>query len=120
MGRLVFLLILCLTFIAGCKRTGSIYEQEDLVTIAHNSGSDYTLLVYRDTRGKTRKVLRRKGICEMMLVETDTGEFLFKERGHDARLVFGAGLELVESHIESLIYPPANMTDRGSREGDVF
>lgn len=120
MGRLILSLMFCLAVSAGCKSTRTIYEQEDLITIAHNSGSDYTLLVYRNTRGQTRKVLRRKGICEMMLVETDSGEFLFKERGHEAKLVVGAGLRAIETHIEGLIYQPAQMTDNASAEGDVF
>ncbi len=119
MGR-VFLVGMLVVGLAGCGSTGSIYEREDLVTIAHNNISDYTLLVYQDTKGRTRKVIRRKGICEMMLVEMASGEYLFKERGRDARMVMPASVVDIEAYIEKIIYKPAAMADQAPGEGDVF
>lgn len=118
--RIVFLVVIIVFGLTGCRSVGSIYEQEDLVTIAHNNVSDYTLLVYQDTRGRTRKVIRRKGICEMMLVEVGAGEYLFKERGRDARVVMGENVVNIETYIEELIYRPATMADKTSTEGSVF
>lgn len=89
---------------SGCRHTATVYEQDDLVTIAHNKYSEYTLLVYENTHGRTRKVLRRKGVCEMVLIEQDNGAYVLKERGHEAKTLSLLALQAVEAHLEALLY----------------
>ena len=101
------LLAICIaTLLSGCARTSPLHEAEDLVTIAHNKVTDYTLLVYRNEDGSTRQVLRRKGVCEMTLIETHAGEFILKERGEASRKLNETMVEAVQSHLHDLIYAP--------------
>ena len=103
--RISFLIVGVLLFMAsGCRHAASVYEQDDLVTIAHNKYSEYTLLVYENSEGRSRKVLRRKGVCELVLIEQDNGAFLLKERGHEAKILSLASLQAVEAHLESLLF----------------
>lgn len=90
--------------LSGCARTVPRYENEDLVTIVHNEVSDYTLLVYRTGSGVTHQVLRRKGVCEMVLTETPAGEFLLKERGEAPRKINARMVAAVKNHLHELIY----------------
>lgn len=104
MWKSLLMVLVCTFVLTGCKSTSSAYEKDDLVTIAHNSSSDYTLLVYRSTKGRTRKVLRRKGVCELLLIESDEGEFFLKERGQEARKLPLTSVIAVEAHLDELIY----------------
>ena len=119
--RKSLLVVVLSTFVfAGCQSTSSAYEKDDLVTITHNSGSDYTLLVYRSTKGRTRKVLRKKGVCELLLIETDEGEFYLKERGQEARKLPLASVVAVEAHLEDLIYNNAPADSDAAIEGHTL
>ncbi|MFK7846421.1 MAG: hypothetical protein AB8G77_14070 [Rhodothermales bacterium] len=104
----------------GCKSTSSAYEKDDLITIAHNRGSDYTLLVYRSTKGRTRKVLRRKGVCELLLIESDEGEFFLKERGQEPRKLPLTSVQAVEAHLDELIYNKSPGEAALPLEGDTL
>ncbi len=88
----------------GCKSTASVYERDDLVTITHNKESDYTLLVYQSATGRIRKVLRRKGVCELLLFEADDGNFFLKERGHEPKKLTAMTMQSVQAHLDKLIY----------------
>ena len=98
-----FLFVLSL-FLCRCAGQSFIYESDDLETIAHNRTNDYTLLTYRNTWGGSRQVLRRKGVCEMMLIETDEGEFLLKERGQEPRRIGPSALGEIEARIEQIMF----------------
>ena len=103
--RTYLLAILLSAFVfSGCKSTSSIYEKDDLITITHNSGSEYTLLTYRSVQGRTRKVLRRQGVCELLLIETDEGDYVLKERGQDPKKLSAATVAAVQTHLDELVY----------------
>ncbi len=101
--RLFVSLLLAVLF-TGCKSTSSVHERDDLITIAHNAKSDYTLIVYRSEAGRMRKVLRKGGICELLLIETDKGQFLLKERGQEPRKLSARNVLDLESNLQDLIY----------------
>jgi hypothetical protein len=97
------LLLVLLLATAGCSRTTSIYESDDLVSIIHNNATEYTLLVYQDTAGRSLQVLRRKGICELMLIELGEGDYLLKEQGRDYRKLSSSSVVAIRSHMEELV-----------------
>ena len=97
-------LVLALVFLSGCARTAELHELDDLLTIAHNEVTDYTLLVYRNPNGTIRRVLRRKGVCEMMLIETMAGDYYLKERGETVRKLEPTMISAVKSHLHELVY----------------
>ncbi len=104
MTRCFFGLLLALMLtLTGCARTSNIYESDDLVSIVHNNATDYTLLVYENTSGRTRQVLRRKGICELLLIETDEGTYILKERGQEPRKLSASTVAAVQAHLEELV-----------------
>ena len=96
-----------LLFLTGCAQSSPLYENDDLVSIAHNEVTDYTLLIYRSTEGTTRKVLRRKGVCELMLIETKKGEFWLKERGEDTRKLNETMVSAVKAQLQELVFNTA-------------
>ena len=104
MRNYIFTVLLSAFIFMGCSSTASIYEKDDLITIAHNSGSEYTLLIYRSAQGRTRKVLRKQGICELFLMETDEGEFVLKERGQEPKKLSAATIAAVEAKLDELVY----------------
>ena len=104
MRLLLVVLAAGLLLFSGCRSTASVYERDDLITIAHNKGSDYTLLVYQSATGRIRKVLRRNGVCELLLFEADDGDFYLKERGNEAKKLTAITMESVQAHLDKLIY----------------
>ncbi len=94
--------VFCIT--SGCATTSSVYEEEDLVTVAHNKASDYTLLIYKTQDGLSKQVLRHKGVCELMLIETKRGEFVLKERGEELRKLEAEAVPAVLDRIEHFVY----------------
>ena len=58
-----------------------IMRGDDLLAVRHNDQNDYMLLVYRDPIGQTRHVLRRNGVCEIVMTYTIDGKILLKTRG---------------------------------------
>ena len=79
MRHFVWLWLAGALLLMGCRTTASVYERDDLVTITHNKESDYTLLIYQSPTGRIRNVLRRKGVCELLLYETNDGDFFLVE-----------------------------------------
>ena len=93
----------------GCTSTSSIHEEEDLVTFSHNKVTDYTLLVYESDNGDTRQVLRHKGVCELILIETKDGEYMLKKRGEEKQKLEPQHVPDVKSRMETLIF--TNVSD---------
>lgn len=85
MNRYAALLVL-LPFLSACASTQELdlYEY-DLVAMVHNSDNGYTLMVYQDVLGEARHVLRRNGICEVILTYTPSGAIKLNERGRHER-----------------------------------
>ena len=83
MNRSLTVLALAVFLLSGCASAGYMaeYEGEDLLAVRHNEDNDYMLLVYRDTIGQTRQVLRRNGVCEIVMTYTIDGKILLKRRG---------------------------------------
>ncbi len=92
-----------LIFVMGCTSTSSVYEAEDLVSVLHNTTTDYTLLVYRDAAGRERRVLRHGGVLELMVVELDEDHFVVKERGREAVRVEPVLVAVVHARIDALL-----------------
>ena len=89
---------------AGCTSTSSVHEQNDLVTIAHNNNTDYTLITYRSSDGYLRKVLRKDGVFELLLMENEKGDFFLKERGQEPRRLTARNVIDLEASLQELIY----------------
>lgn len=94
----------------------SQYEQEDLVSVQHNRDNAYTLLIYRNALGQVRYVLRRQGVCEMVLTRTETGALLLKERGRAERPVDADEAHRLTRRLETLVN---FRTVAGATEGQV-
>jgi hypothetical protein len=74
--------------VAGCGTWRPAYnESDDLLVIQHNTYNDYLLMVYRDVLGQTRHVLRRGGICEVVLTYELDGSIRLKTRGKRERKI---------------------------------
>ena len=75
--------------LSGCASVEptNYYESEDLLGVQHNEYNDYSLLVYRDTLGQTRHVLRRHGVTEIVLTYTIEGKIKLKARGKRERFI---------------------------------
>ncbi len=88
MNRLSTLLILLPCLLCACATTDSLKLYEyDLVSMIHNSENGYTLLVYHDGLGEARHVLRREGICEVVITYTSSGAIKLQERGRQERRI---------------------------------
>ncbi len=88
MNRVSTLLILLPCLLCACATTDSLkLYQYDLVSMIHNSENGYTLLVYHDGLGEARHVLRREGICEVVITYTSNGAIKLKERGRQERRI---------------------------------
>lgn len=105
MYRSTALLALLLSLTAACASTNEIatYEHDDLISVQHNDENSYTLLIYRDAVGQTRHVLRRSGICELVVTYTLTGDILMKERGEGERVITAVEASRLTHHINTLI-----------------
>ena len=109
--RKLFLFIFAVGLV-GCASTSSVHEQNDLVTIAHNNHTDYTLITYRSTEGYLRKVLRRDGVFELLLMENEKGDFYLKEKGQEPRRLTARNLIDLEASLQELIYDTAVPTQQ--------
>ena len=113
MRSFVWVLFFTIACLMGCSSSVNL-GRDDLVRIMHNSESEYTLLVYQSPTGKLRKVLRKKGVCELLLIEAEDGDVWLKERGADMRLLTEAHTILVEAQLHALIHvqqKPASVED---------
>lgn len=97
-------LLLMLIGLTGCQSTTPNLGRDDLVTIVHNQESEYTLLVYQSPTGKLRKVLRRKGVCELQLIEAEDGDVWLKERGAEPRLLKDEHIMVIEEQLNAMVY----------------
>ena len=88
MNRLSTLLILLSCLLCACATTDSLkLYQYDLVSMMHNTENGYTLLVYHDGLGEARHVLRREGICEVVITYAANGAIKLQERGRQERRI---------------------------------
>lgn len=100
------LLALALSCLLGACATSSptaSYENDDLISMRHNKHNDYTVLVYRDPLGQLRQVVRRKGVCEMVITYTVSGDITLKARGEDLRRLQPAEADDLSRHIKTLL-----------------
>ncbi|MGI9175492.1 MAG: hypothetical protein ACR2GR_09275 [Rhodothermales bacterium] len=106
----VFALVLS-CFLGGCatssptlsQRPVHSYENDDLVSMRHNQNTDYTVLVYRDSLGQLRQVVRKQGVCEMVITYTVTGDILLKERGEGPRRLQPSEADVLSHRIKTLL-----------------
>ena len=98
-------IILLSCLLSACASTDLLntYESDELVQVQHNQLNDYTLLIYNDPMGQTRHVLRKRGICELVITYTHTGAIQLKERGRDARTIGAVEAGRVTRHINDLM-----------------
>ena len=69
----------------------------------HNQNTDYTVLVYRDPRGQLRQVVRKQGVCEMIITYTVTGDILLKTRDEDLRRLQPHEADALAQEIKTLL-----------------
>ena len=69
----------------------------------HNQNTNYTVLVYRDALGQLRQVVRKQGVCEMVITYTVTGDILLKERGADPRRLQPREADVLAHRIKTLL-----------------
>ena len=107
MRRLAPLALLMLPGLLGACATPSptaSYERDALVSMRHNKHNDYTVLVYRDPLGQLRQVVRRKGVCEMVVTYTASGDITLKARGEGLRRLQPAEADVLSLHIKALLH----------------
>ena len=106
----VFVFVLS-CFLGGCATSSPVrspkpahsYENDDLISMRHNENTDYTVLVYRDSLGQLRQVVRKQGVCEMVITYTVTGDILLKERGEDPRRLQPSEADVLSHRIKTLL-----------------
>ncbi len=90
--------------LSGCGATlNASYESHDLLVVQHNTYNDYMLMVYRDAMGQTRHIVRRRGVCEMVLTYELDGDILLKARGEKVRSVDAFEAARLTYRINSLL-----------------
>jgi len=100
------ILWIVMSFVLGaCAETDVVrtYERDDLVSVQHNNANSYTLLTYLDALGQTRQVLRRHGVCEIVVTYSLTGEILLKERGRGERVIGAVEASRITRHINAVL-----------------
>lgn len=89
MNRFALLAFVLPCFLGACASTSSMpvpaYENDNLISMRHNKHNGYTLLTYRDPLGQVRQVVRKKGVCEMVITYSVSGDVTLKARGEDVR-----------------------------------
>jgi hypothetical protein len=103
MKRLVALPLFFLLY-SGCSSTKPVspyYENDDLVAVQYNTETAYTLLIYQDQEGQTRHVLRKRGVCELVITYSGADDIALKERGAPERKITVAEAFQVTKFINS-------------------
>ncbi len=105
MYRSSALLVLLAHLLTACATSNEIatYEHDDLISVQHNDENSYTLLIYRDAVGQTRHVLRRSGVCELVITYSLKGDILVKERGEGERVITAIEASRLTRHINTLL-----------------
>ncbi|WP_457653376.1 hypothetical protein [Rhodocaloribacter sp.] len=105
MKRHAIIMIMMSFVLSACAATDVVrtYERDDLVSVQHNDANSYTLLTYLDSLGQTRQVLRRYGVCEIVVTYTLTGEILLKERGRGERVIGAVEASRITRHINAVL-----------------
>ncbi len=105
MRRYAVIPIVISFMLSACAGTDALrtYEHDDLVSVQHNEANSYTLLTYLDSLGQTRQVLRRHGVCELVVTYTFTGEILLKERGREERVIEAVEASRITRHINAAL-----------------
>ena len=105
MNRFFALVLVLPGLLSACATTSPVhsYEEDDLVSMRHNANNDYTVLVYRDPLGQLRQVVRQRGVCEMVITYTVSGDILFKERGESLRRLQPSEADDLSLRIKALL-----------------
>ena len=76
----------------------------------HNADNDYTLLVYQDVGGEARHVLRRGGICELVVTYATDGTIWLEERGYPKQAISSYEAGQITDRLNALLDTRAPVT----------